>query len=124
MNRPYVTLSAKRRTYVMDEPEVVAHWAASLRSRLQDAFGSNEMGQWNLDLLSRSLTAQTLKGYAGRLSRFAESCHDLENVSPLEATTAIVGRSAGAGPGTSPGPGSDEVEIYGRWGSRPHRRRG
>eukprot|EP00873_Tetraselmis_striata_P046302 jgi/Tetstr1/466566/TSEL_011068.t1 len=40
----------------------------------------------------RSLTTQTLKSYAGRLSRFAEFCHDSENISPLEATTATVVR--------------------------------
>eukprot|EP00873_Tetraselmis_striata_P045407 jgi/Tetstr1/465671/TSEL_010315.t2 len=39
-------------------------------------------------LLSSSLTAQTLKSYAGRLSQFAEFCHDSESISPLEATTA------------------------------------
>eukprot|EP00873_Tetraselmis_striata_P024280 jgi/Tetstr1/444544/TSEL_032421.t1 len=32
----------------------------------------------------RSLSAQTLKSYAGRLSQFAEFCHDSENISPLE----------------------------------------
>eukprot|EP00873_Tetraselmis_striata_P013253 jgi/Tetstr1/433517/TSEL_022786.t1 len=41
-------------------------------------------------MLSSSLTAQTLKSYAGRLSRFLEFCHDSENISPLEATTATV----------------------------------
>eukprot|EP00873_Tetraselmis_striata_P007878 jgi/Tetstr1/428142/TSEL_018194.t1 len=40
----------------------------------------------------RSLSAQTLKSYAGRLSQFAEFCHDSENISPLEATTATVVR--------------------------------
>eukprot|EP00873_Tetraselmis_striata_P039671 jgi/Tetstr1/459935/TSEL_005274.t1 len=64
----------------------------SLRSRLQDAFGSDELGQRTLDLLSSSLSAQTLKSYAGRLSQFAEFCHDSENISPLEATTATVVR--------------------------------
>eukprot|EP00873_Tetraselmis_striata_P022960 jgi/Tetstr1/443224/TSEL_031262.t1 len=53
---------------------------------------SDELGQWTLDLLSSSLTAQTLKSYAGRLSQFAEFCHDSENISPLEATTATVVR--------------------------------
>eukprot|EP00873_Tetraselmis_striata_P010891 jgi/Tetstr1/431155/TSEL_020867.t1 len=87
------TLSVKRRTYVIDEPEAVAPWAASLRSRLHDAFGSDELGQRTLDLLSISLiSAQTLKSYAGRLSQFAEFCHDSENISPLEATTATVVR--------------------------------
>eukprot|EP00873_Tetraselmis_striata_P010991 jgi/Tetstr1/431255/TSEL_020952.t1 len=37
-------------------------------------------------------TAQTLKSYAGILSQFAEFCHDSKNISPLEATTAIVVR--------------------------------
>eukprot|EP00873_Tetraselmis_striata_P020646 jgi/Tetstr1/440910/TSEL_029181.t1 len=50
----------------------------------------DEFGQRTLDLLSISLTAQTLKTYAGRLSQFAEFCHDSENISPLEATTATV----------------------------------
>eukprot|EP00873_Tetraselmis_striata_P029911 jgi/Tetstr1/450175/TSEL_037216.t1 len=35
---------------------------------------------------------ETLKSYAGRLSQFAEFCHDSENISPLEATTATVFR--------------------------------
>eukprot|EP00873_Tetraselmis_striata_P036166 jgi/Tetstr1/456430/TSEL_043162.t1 len=43
-------------------------------------------------MLSMSLTAQTLKSYAGILSQFAEFCHDCENISPLEATTATVVR--------------------------------
>eukprot|EP00873_Tetraselmis_striata_P026641 jgi/Tetstr1/446905/TSEL_034363.t1 len=58
----------------------------------KDAFGSDELGQRTLDLLSSSLSAQTLKSYAGRLSQFAECCHDSENISPLEATTATVVR--------------------------------
>eukprot|EP00873_Tetraselmis_striata_P008977 jgi/Tetstr1/429241/TSEL_001904.t1 len=60
----------------------------------QDAFGSDELGQRTLDLLSSSLSAHTLKSYAGRLSQFAELfCHDSENISPLEATTATVVRA-------------------------------
>eukprot|EP00873_Tetraselmis_striata_P023350 jgi/Tetstr1/443614/TSEL_031613.t1 len=59
----------------------------------KDAFGSDELGQRTLDLLSSSLTAQTLKSYACRLSLFAEFCHDSENISPLEATTATVVRT-------------------------------
>eukprot|EP00873_Tetraselmis_striata_P034815 jgi/Tetstr1/455079/TSEL_041932.t1 len=55
-------------------------------------FGSDELGQRTLDLLSSSLSAQTLKSYAGRLAQFAEFCHDSENISPLEATTATVVR--------------------------------
>eukprot|EP00873_Tetraselmis_striata_P046322 jgi/Tetstr1/466586/TSEL_000994.t1 len=58
----------------------------------KDVFGSDELGQRTLDLLSSSLSAQTLKSYAGRLSQFAEFCHDSENISPLEATTATVVR--------------------------------
>eukprot|EP00873_Tetraselmis_striata_P045209 jgi/Tetstr1/465473/TSEL_010157.t1 len=59
----------------------------------KDAFGSDELvGQRTFDMLSSSLTAQTLKSYAGRLSQFAEFCHDSENISPLEATTATVVR--------------------------------
>eukprot|EP00873_Tetraselmis_striata_P012456 jgi/Tetstr1/432720/TSEL_022086.t1 len=38
------------------------------------------------------VVAKTLKSYAGRLSQFAEFCHDSENISPLEATTANVVR--------------------------------
>eukprot|EP00873_Tetraselmis_striata_P003030 jgi/Tetstr1/423294/TSEL_013993.t1 len=60
--------------------------------RPSDAFGSDELGQRTLDLLSSSLSAQTLKSYADRLSQFAEFCHDSENISPLEATTATVVR--------------------------------
>eukprot|EP00873_Tetraselmis_striata_P012842 jgi/Tetstr1/433106/TSEL_022438.t1 len=55
-----------------------------------EAFGSDELGQLTLDLLSGSLTAMTLKSYSGRLSQFAEFCHDSENINPLEATTVIV----------------------------------
>eukprot|EP00873_Tetraselmis_striata_P029827 jgi/Tetstr1/450091/TSEL_037137.t1 len=58
----------------------------------KDAFGSDELGQRTLDLLSSSLSAQTLKSYANRLSQFAEFCHDSENIGPLEATTATVVR--------------------------------
>eukprot|EP00873_Tetraselmis_striata_P014414 jgi/Tetstr1/434678/TSEL_002506.t2 len=58
----------------------------------KDAFRSDELGQRTLDLLSSSLTAQTLKSYAGRLSQFAEFCHDSESINPLEATTATVVR--------------------------------
>eukprot|EP00873_Tetraselmis_striata_P046066 jgi/Tetstr1/466330/TSEL_010861.t1 len=52
----------------------------------------DELGQRTLDLLSSSLTAQTLKSYAGRLSQFAEFCHDSESLSPPEATTATAVR--------------------------------
>eukprot|EP00873_Tetraselmis_striata_P005747 jgi/Tetstr1/426011/TSEL_016358.t1 len=58
----------------------------------KDAFGSDELGQRTLDLLSSSLSAQTLKSYAGWLSQFAEFCHDSENISPLETTTTTVVR--------------------------------
>eukprot|EP00873_Tetraselmis_striata_P028963 jgi/Tetstr1/449227/TSEL_036432.t1 len=61
----------------------------------KDAFGSDELGQRTLDLLSSSLSAQTLKSYAIRLSQFAEFCHVSENISPLEATTATVVRRYG-----------------------------
>eukprot|EP00873_Tetraselmis_striata_P020608 jgi/Tetstr1/440872/TSEL_029145.t1 len=63
-----------------------------LREGAADAFGSDVLGQRTLDLLSSSLSAQTLKSYAGRLSQFAEFCHDSENISPLEATTCTVVR--------------------------------
>eukprot|EP00873_Tetraselmis_striata_P035738 jgi/Tetstr1/456002/TSEL_042780.t1 len=66
--------------------------AAGVDVAAKDAFGSDELGQRTLDLLSSSLSAQTLKSYAGRLSQFAEFCHDSENISPLEATTATVVR--------------------------------
>eukprot|EP00873_Tetraselmis_striata_P036681 jgi/Tetstr1/456945/TSEL_043615.t1 len=66
--------------------------AADADVAAKDAFGSDELGQRTLDLLSSSLSAQTLKSYAGRLSQFAEFCHDSENISPLEATTATVVR--------------------------------
>eukprot|EP00873_Tetraselmis_striata_P046205 jgi/Tetstr1/466469/TSEL_000978.t1 len=46
----------------------------------KEAFGSDELGQRTLDLLSSSLSAQTLKSYAGRLSQFAEFWHDSENL--------------------------------------------
>eukprot|EP00873_Tetraselmis_striata_P025651 jgi/Tetstr1/445915/TSEL_033544.t1 len=38
------------------------------------------------------VAAKMFKSYAGRLSQFAEFCHDSENISPLEATTATVVR--------------------------------
>eukprot|EP00873_Tetraselmis_striata_P036908 jgi/Tetstr1/457172/TSEL_043822.t1 len=66
--------------------------AADVDVAAKDAFGSDELGQRTLDLLSSSLSAQTLKSYAGRLSQFAEFCHDSENISPLEATNATVVR--------------------------------
>eukprot|EP00873_Tetraselmis_striata_P037473 jgi/Tetstr1/457737/TSEL_044282.t1 len=66
--------------------------AAGVDVAAKDAFGSDELGQRTLDLLSSSLSAETLKSYAGRLSQFAEFCHDSENISPLEATTATVVR--------------------------------
>eukprot|EP00873_Tetraselmis_striata_P041934 jgi/Tetstr1/462198/TSEL_007261.t1 len=106
MSQAPVTLSAKHRTYVIDEPEAVAPWAASLRSRLQDAFGSDELGQRTLDLLSSSLTAQTLKSYAGNMSQFAEFCHDSENISPPEATTPSVIRPLVKMAGVVPSDGS------------------
>eukprot|EP00873_Tetraselmis_striata_P040105 jgi/Tetstr1/460369/TSEL_005668.t1 len=56
----------------------------------KEAFGSDELGPRALDLLSSSIIALPLKSYAGRLSRFAELCHDSENISPLEATTVTV----------------------------------
>eukprot|EP00873_Tetraselmis_striata_P019669 jgi/Tetstr1/439933/TSEL_028340.t1 len=55
--------------------------AAGVDVAAKDAFGSDELGQRTLDLLSSSLSAQTLKSYAGRLSQFAEFCHDSENIS-------------------------------------------
>eukprot|EP00873_Tetraselmis_striata_P018835 jgi/Tetstr1/439099/TSEL_002964.t1 len=66
--------------------------AAGVDVAAKEALGSDELGQRTLDLLSSSLSAQTLKSYAGRLSQFAEFCHDSENISPLEATTATVVR--------------------------------
>eukprot|EP00873_Tetraselmis_striata_P036752 jgi/Tetstr1/457016/TSEL_043680.t1 len=66
--------------------------SAKATATARDAFSSDELGQRTLDLLSSSLSAQTLKSYAGRLSQFAEFCHDSENISPLEATTATVVR--------------------------------
>eukprot|EP00873_Tetraselmis_striata_P034860 jgi/Tetstr1/455124/TSEL_041976.t1 len=82
-------LGWRRQLQVADVDEDVAVDAGVAA---KDAFGSYELGQRTLDLLSSSLTAQTLKSYAGRLSQFAEFCHDSENISPLEATTANVVR--------------------------------
>eukprot|EP00873_Tetraselmis_striata_P043366 jgi/Tetstr1/463630/TSEL_008492.t1 len=59
---------------------------------------SDGVGRLSSELLElyeatfRSLSAQIVKSYAGRLSQFAEFCHDSENISPLEATTATVVR--------------------------------
>eukprot|EP00873_Tetraselmis_striata_P042764 jgi/Tetstr1/463028/TSEL_007966.t1 len=94
MARPHhvITPSVKRPTYVIDEPEALAPWAALFRARLHEAFGSDELRQRTLDLLSGSLTSQTLRSYADKLSQFAEFCYDHENISPLEATIATVVR--------------------------------
>eukprot|EP00873_Tetraselmis_striata_P007244 jgi/Tetstr1/427508/TSEL_017634.t1 len=54
--------------------------AAGVGVAAKEAFGSDELGQLTLDMLSSSLSAQTLKSYAGRLSQFAEFCHDSENI--------------------------------------------
>eukprot|EP00873_Tetraselmis_striata_P015278 jgi/Tetstr1/435542/TSEL_024446.t1 len=43
-------------------------------------------------VVDAGVVAKTLKSYAGILSQFAEFCHDSENISPLEATTAAVFR--------------------------------
>eukprot|EP00873_Tetraselmis_striata_P005622 jgi/Tetstr1/425886/TSEL_016259.t1 len=51
---------------------------------------SDGVGRLSLELLE---LYETLKSYAGRLSHFAEFCHDAENISPLEATTATVLRN-------------------------------
>eukprot|EP00873_Tetraselmis_striata_P018959 jgi/Tetstr1/439223/TSEL_027665.t1 len=57
------------------------------------AFGSDELGQRDLDLLSNSLTAHALKSYAGKLFQLAEFYHDSKNISPLdEAATATKSR--------------------------------
>eukprot|EP00873_Tetraselmis_striata_P046689 jgi/Tetstr1/466953/TSEL_011407.t1 len=59
---------------------------------------SDGVGRLSSELLElceatfRTRSAQTLKSYAGRLSLFAEFCHDSENISSLEATTATVVR--------------------------------
>eukprot|EP00873_Tetraselmis_striata_P004838 jgi/Tetstr1/425102/TSEL_015566.t1 len=70
----------------------VGRLSPELLELCEEAFGSDELGQRTLDLLSSSLSAQTLKSYAGKLSQFAEFCHDSENISPLEATIATVVR--------------------------------
>eukprot|EP00873_Tetraselmis_striata_P046618 jgi/Tetstr1/466882/TSEL_011337.t1 len=73
------------------EATVASSAKATATSRVAAA-AADELGQRTLDLLSSSLSAQTLKSYAGRLAQFAEFCHDSENISPLEATTATVVR--------------------------------
>eukprot|EP00873_Tetraselmis_striata_P035403 jgi/Tetstr1/455667/TSEL_042478.t1 len=73
------------------EATVASSAKATATSRVAAA-AVDELGQRTLDLLSSSLRAQTLKSYAGRLAQFAEFCHDSENISPLEATTATVVR--------------------------------
>eukprot|EP00873_Tetraselmis_striata_P027626 jgi/Tetstr1/447890/TSEL_035199.t1 len=91
MGRSIVTLSAKRRTCVINEPEAPAStWAASLHVRLQEASGPDGFGQRALDLVSGSLTSQNLKSYADKLSQFAEFCHAefSENIGSLGATIA------------------------------------
>eukprot|EP00873_Tetraselmis_striata_P033047 jgi/Tetstr1/453311/TSEL_040302.t1 len=86
----------------------------------QDAFGSHELGQRTLDLLSSSsLTAQTLKSYAGLLllSQFAEFCHDSENMCPLEATTATVVRlrKGAASAANAIGTPLSHIRYHGGW---------
>eukprot|EP00873_Tetraselmis_striata_P017527 jgi/Tetstr1/437791/TSEL_002832.t1 len=61
---------------------------ARVAAAAADAVGSDELGQRTLDLLSSSLSAQTLKSYAGRLSQFAEFCHDSENITYRFVTKA------------------------------------
>eukprot|EP00873_Tetraselmis_striata_P017787 jgi/Tetstr1/438051/TSEL_026677.t1 len=88
-----VASSAKANCYCSGSGSTCMAWAWTRTWRwTRDAFGSDGLGQRTLDLLSSSLTAQTLKSYAGRLSQLAEFCHDSENISPLEATTATVVR--------------------------------
>eukprot|EP00873_Tetraselmis_striata_P002203 jgi/Tetstr1/422467/TSEL_013305.t1 len=68
---------------------------ADVAAKVSTSDGAGRLSSELLELCEatfRSLTAQTLKSYAGRLSRFAEFCHDSENISPLEATTATVVR--------------------------------
>eukprot|EP00873_Tetraselmis_striata_P042874 jgi/Tetstr1/463138/TSEL_008072.t1 len=55
---------------------------------------SDGVGRLSSELLE---LCETLKSYAGRLSQFVEFCHDSENISSLEATTAIVVRYVGEG---------------------------
>eukprot|EP00873_Tetraselmis_striata_P007549 jgi/Tetstr1/427813/TSEL_001785.t1 len=38
----------------------------------------------------QALRGVTFRSYASKLSQFAEFCHDSENISPLEATTATI----------------------------------
>eukprot|EP00873_Tetraselmis_striata_P021090 jgi/Tetstr1/441354/TSEL_029605.t1 len=73
--------------------DVVADVDAVAKVSTNDGVGrrSSEL-QEPCEATFRSLSAQTLKSYAGRLSQFAEFCHDSENISPLEATTATVVR--------------------------------
>eukprot|EP00873_Tetraselmis_striata_P023466 jgi/Tetstr1/443730/TSEL_031718.t1 len=73
------------------EATVASSAKATATARVAAA-AADELGQRTLDILPSSLSAQTLKSYAGRLSQFAEFCHDSENISPLEATTATVVR--------------------------------
>eukprot|EP00873_Tetraselmis_striata_P008865 jgi/Tetstr1/429129/TSEL_019091.t1 len=69
--------------------ELLALCEATFRTRsAQTSWGSGP----SIYSDSSSLTAQTLKSYAGKLSQFAEFCHDSENISPLEATTPTVVR--------------------------------
>eukprot|EP00873_Tetraselmis_striata_P019086 jgi/Tetstr1/439350/TSEL_027788.t1 len=93
----YLNLAPQTRTGAIANPSsnyrpTAGNLTAVAECFANDAFGSNELGERTLDMLSSSLTAQTLKSYAGRLSEFAEFCHDSENISPLEATTATVVR--------------------------------
>eukprot|EP00873_Tetraselmis_striata_P012127 jgi/Tetstr1/432391/TSEL_021788.t1 len=85
----------------------------------KEAFGSDEFGQRTLDLLSSSLTAQTVKSYAGRLSQFAEFCHDSENISPLEATIATVVRCTARKAALADGGATTCAYFSFRWPSTP-----
>eukprot|EP00873_Tetraselmis_striata_P045792 jgi/Tetstr1/466056/TSEL_010643.t1 len=68
---------------------------AGVAAKVSTSDGVGRLSSEPLELCEatfRSLTAQTLKSYAGRLSQFAEFYHDSEIISPLEATTATVVR--------------------------------
>eukprot|EP00873_Tetraselmis_striata_P043081 jgi/Tetstr1/463345/TSEL_008268.t1 len=86
-------LGWRQQLQVADDDSVSVDTGVAAKGSTSDGVGrlSSELLEL-CEATFRSLIAQTLKSYAGRLSQFAEFCHDSENISPLEATTATVVR--------------------------------
>eukprot|EP00873_Tetraselmis_striata_P021447 jgi/Tetstr1/441711/TSEL_029934.t1 len=77
-----VTCTVTRVFWTCCEPSTFSLLLSIWRQRLQGAGVDEDV------VVDAGVAAKTLKSYAGRLSRFAEFCHDSANISLLEATTA------------------------------------